>query len=229
MTLFEKLLYGHRFFSAVDTGGGSTGGAGGEGGTEGGTQGAEGTQGGTEGGTNTGAGAKTFTQEQVNAMMAREKNTARNAVLKELGYEVKDGSKYQDTVKTIKGILDQGKTQQQLDQEARQKAEGDLSSEKSRADNLQAQIDAMKAGVKPDYVEDAIALLSPRVTENKPLSKLLEESETKYPNWFGEDTGSKGTGGSTNPARKQGNEAGSMGKRLAQANKTNTKSTFFKN
>lgn len=225
-SLYDRI--GLQFFAA-DGAGADGGAAGSEGGTEGGsgTQGAgsQGT-GGTEGGTNT--TSKTFTQEQVNGMMANEKRSAQASLLRSLGYEVKDG-KVQDVITTIKGILDQGKTQQQLDQEARQKAEGDLSAEKNRANNLQAQIDAMKAGVKPDYVEDAIALLSPRVTEEKPLSKLLEESKTKYPNWFGESGGSQGTGGSTNPARKQGAETGGMGKRLAQTNKTAAKSSFFKN
>lgn len=231
--MFKESLYnriGLQFFAA-DGAGTDGDAAGSEGGTDSnnGAQGA-GSQGsgGANGGTNA-AGSKTFSQEQVNTMMANEKRTARTALLKELGYEVKEGAKVADIIATVKGILDQGKTQQQLDQEARQKAEGDLSTEKARANNLQAQIDAMKAGVKADYVEDAIALLSPRVTEEKPLSKLLEESKTKYPNWFGESGGSQGTGGSTNPARKQGTEAGGIGKRLAQATKSTTKSSYFKN
>lgn len=232
-SLYDRI--GLQFFAA--DGAGSESGAAGDGSNGGtgaagneGNQGDAGSQGdgGTNGNSGTPAGGKTFTQEQVNAMMAREKNSARSAILKELGYEVKDG-KYQETVSAIKGILDQGKTQQQLDQEARQKAEGDLTTERNRANNLQAQIDAMKAGVKPDYVNDAIALLSPRVTDDKPLSKLLEESKTKYPNWFGESGGSNGTGSSTNPARNKGNESGSMGKRLAQSNKSASKSSYFHN
>ena len=231
--MLKESLYNRMGLQFFADGAGSESGAAGDG-SEGnagaagneGNQGAPGSQG--NDGVNNPAGSKTFTQEQVNAMMAREKNSARSAILKELGYEVKDG-KYQETVSTIKGILDQGKTQQQLDQEARQKAEGDLTTERNRANNLQAQIDAMKAGVKPDYVDDAIALLSPRVTEDKPLSKLLEESKTKYPNWFGESSGSNGTGSSANPARNKGNESGSMGKRLAQSNKSASKSSYFHN
>ena len=221
--MFKESLYnriGLQFFAA-DGAGADGGAAGGEGGTEG----VHGT--GSEG-SNNAAGTKTFTQEQVNGMMANEKRSTQASLLRSLGYEVKDG-KVQETLATIKGILDQGKTQQQLDQEARQKAEGDLTAANARADNLQAQIDVMKAGVKAEYVEDAIALLSPRVTEDKPLSKLLEESKTKYPNWFGESGGSQGTGGSTNPARRTSTATGDMGKRLAQANKPATKSSFFKN
>lgn len=190
-------------------------------GAEGGTGGTEGDQG---GGT-----PKTFTQEQVNGMMAAEKRSGRLALLKELGYEVKDGAKASDVIAQVKGILDSGKTQQQRDQEAREKAEGDLSAEQAKSKQLQAKIDAMTAGVKPEYVDDAIALLSPRITDQKPLSKLLEESKEKYPNWFGEAEGSKGTGGSTNPPRGKGSNTEGLGKRLAQANKPAAKSSFFKN
>lgn len=190
--------------------------------------GAEGGAGGTEGGQGGGT-PKTFTQEQVNGMMAAEKRSGRLALLKELGYEVKDGAKASDVIAQVKGILDSGKTQQQKDQEAREKAEGDLSAEQAKSKQLQAKIDAMTAGVKPDYVDDAIALLSPRVTDQKPLSKLLEESKEKYPNWFGEAEGSKGTGGSTNPPRGKGTNTEGLGKRLAQANKPAAKSSFFKN
>lgn len=188
----------------------------------------EGGAGGTEGGQGGGT-PKTFTQEQVNGMMAAEKRSGRLALLKELGYEVKDGAKASDVIAQVKGILDSGKTQQQKDQEAREKAEGDLSAEQAKSKQLQAKIDAMTAGVKPDYVDDAIALLSPRVTDQKPLSKLLEESKEKYPNWFGEAEGSKGTGGSTNPPRGKGTNTEGLGKRLAQANKPAAKSSFFKN
>lgn len=190
--------------------------------------GAEDGAGGTEGGQGGGT-PKTFTQEQVNGMMAAEKRSGRLALLKELGYEVKEGVKASDVIATVKGILDSGKTQQQKDQEAREKAEGDLTAEQTKSKQLQAKIDAMTAGVKPDYVDDAIALLSPRVTDQKPLSKLLEESKEKYPNWFGEAEGSKGTGGSTNPPRGKGANTEGLGKRLAQANKPAAKSSFFKN
>lgn len=203
---------------------------------EGGAAGGEGAGGaGTEGndpsaGNQAGAAPKTFTQEDVNTMMANEKRTARMALLKELGYEVKDGD-YKKTISTVKGILDAGKTQQQLDQEARTRAEEAQTAAETKASALQAQVDVMKAGVKPDYVDDAITMLLPKVTEEKPLSKLLEEYKTKYPSWFGEAEGSKGTGGPTNPPRGKGGESGGMGKRLAQSGKSNAqaKSSYFKN
>lgn len=214
--MFEGSLYkriGIQFF-AEEGGADSNNSEGGEGGA---------------GGQNGGTGTKTFTQEEVNRMMAGEKRSARSALLKELGYEVKDG-KYADTVTAIKTILDAGKTQQQKDQEAKTTAEKALTEERSKASRLQARVDVMVAGVKPAFVDDAITMLLPQVTEEKTLSKLLDEYKTKYPNWFAEDsTGSKGTGNPNNPPKNQGSKnTGDFGKRLAQVNKPQGKSSYFK-
>lgn len=171
---------------------------------------------------------KTFTQDQMNAVAAREKQSARNAILRELGYEVPQGGDYQDQVKAIKAILDSGKTEQQKDKEAKERAESDLTAERTRANSLQNKIDAMTAGVKPEFVDDAISLLAGKVTNEKTLAKLLEEYKPKYPNWFGESGGSKGTGSPINPPKK-GGEVSGMGKRLAQTGKPQAKSSYFKN
>ena len=215
-SLYDKI--GLQFFAADGAGSGDGG--------EGGNAGTEGAQGGDSG--NQGTGTKTFSQEEVNRMMANEKRSARSALLKELGYEVKDG-KYAETVATVKGILDQGKTQQQLDQEARTTAETSLAEERSKNSALQARVDVMTAGVKPEFVADAIAMLLPQVTEQKPLSKLLEEYKTKYPAWYGESSGSGGTGNSTRNGRNTGGTQTGLGKRLAESNKSAAKSSYFKN
>ena len=218
-SLYNKI--GLPFFAADGAGSGA-GGDGGAAGTDGGQGGADGNQAGQ------GTVAKTFTQEDVNRMMANEKRTARSALLKELGYEVKDG-KITETIATVKGILDSGKTQQQLDQEARTTAENNLAAEKSKTSALQARVDVMTAGLKPEFVDDAIAMLLPQVTEQKPLSKLLEEYKTKYPAWYGESSGSGGTGNSTKNGRNTGGTQSGLGKRLAESNKSAAKSSYFKN
>ena len=228
--MLKESLYnriGLQFFAADGAGSGA-GSEGGVAGTDGGQGGDNGNQAGSGAAGSQGTGAKTFTQEDVNRMMANEKRTARSALLKELGYEVKDG-KITETVATIKGILDQGKTQQQLDQEARTTAETNLAEERSKNSALQARVDVMTAGVKPEFVADAIAMLLPQVTEQKPLSKLLEEYKTKYPAWYGESSGSGGTGNSTKNGRNTGGTQSGLGKRLAESNKSAAKSSYFKN
>ena len=228
--MLKESLYnriGLQFFAADGAGSGA-GGEGGAAGTDGGQGGDNGNQEGSGAAGSQGTGAKIFTQEDVNRMMANEKRTARSALLKELGYEVKDG-KITETVATIKGILDQGKTQQQLDQEARTTAETNLAEERSKNSALQARVDVMTAGVKSEFVADAIAMLLPQVTEQKPLSKLLEEYKTKYPAWYGESSGSGGTGNSTKNGRNTGGTQSGLGKRLAESNKSAAKSSYFKN
>ena len=216
-------------FFAADGAGSGAGGDGGATDTDGGQGGDNGNQAGSGGAAGSqGTGSKTFTQEDVNRMMANEKRTARSALLKELGYEVKDG-KITETIATVKGILDSGKTQQQLDQEARTTAENNLAAEKSKTSALQARVDVMTAGVKPEFVDDAIAMLLPQVTDQKPLSKLLEEYKTKYPAWYGESSGSGGTGNSTKNGRNTGGTQSGLGKRLAESNKSAAKSSYFKN
>ena len=73
---------------------------GGDPGNQGNQQGNQNNQGGQ------GSEGKTYTQEQINSMMAAEKRTARNALLKELGFEGIKDENYKDTVAGIKKTLD---------------------------------------------------------------------------------------------------------------------------
>lgn len=173
---------------------------------------------------------KTYTQEQVNAMMANEKRTARQATLKELGFEVNDDQSYADTVKGIKKTLDAGKTQQQLDAEARTKAESALTEANKKAATLEMKIAALAAGVKPDCVDDIITLAQAKVNDNTTIEKALEDLKSKYPTLFGGETTntSSGTGNPANPPKKGTVASDGMGKRLAQKTKPQ-KSAYFNN
>lgn len=186
----------------------------------------------SQGGAPTASSDKIFTQEQLSNMLANEKRTARQALLKELGFETTDDKSFADTLSNIKKTLDAGKTQQQLDQEARTKAEGERDTARADVARLEMKIAAMTAGVKPDCVDDAIALAAPKVSETMPLDKVLAELKTKYASMFTDGSISNtvsGTGGSTNPPNKSSSPEG-MGKRLAQQHKpATTKSSFFKN
>ena len=55
------------------------------------------------------SGDKTFTQDQVNRMMTREKNQGRNAVYKELGIDPKDTK----AIAMVKALIDSQKTDEQ--------------------------------------------------------------------------------------------------------------------
>ena len=172
---------------------------------------------------------KTYTQEQLNAMMANEKRTARNAILKELGFDIKDDKSFKDTLKNIKTTLDAGKTQQQLDAEAKAAAEAAKDEAEAKATKLEMKVAALAAGVNPDYLDDVIVLAQAKVSETNTVDKVMEEFKTKYPAFFKESSGGSGTGSSTNPPRKPPAGTEGLGQRLAKVNKPAAKSSYFKN
>lgn len=169
-----------------------------------------------------------YTQEQINTMMANEKRTARQALLRSLGIELKEGEKYEDAIKRVKGTLDAGKTQAQLDAEAKTKAEGERDEANKKVSALETKVAALSAGVKPESLDDVITLAQAQVFAGKTLENALKELKEKYPVLFGESDKNNGTGNSTNPPRKGANTE-SLGQRLAKNSKHSVKSTYFKN
>ena len=169
-----------------------------------------------------------YTQEQINTMMANEKRTARQALLKSLGIELKEGEKYEDAIKRIKGTLDAGKTQAQLDAEAKTKAESERDEANKKVSALETKVAALSAGVKPEALDDVITLTQAKVYSGKTIEDALKELKEKYPVLFGESDKNNGTGNSTNPPRKGANTE-SLGQRLAKNSKHSVKSTYFKN
>lgn len=170
---------------------------------------------------------KTYTQQQINSMMANEKRTARQALLKELGFEVSDDQSYQTTVTNIKKTLDAGKTQQQLDQEAKSKAEGEAKEANARAALAEMKVSALTAGVKPDRLDDMIILAQAKIAQGQKADQAFADLKKNYPDAFGVES-SGGTGSHVNPANKTGNDGENRGTRLAKQNKTSVKSSYFK-
>lgn len=170
---------------------------------------------------------KTYTQAQINSMMANEKRTARQALLKELGFEASDDQSYQTTVANIKKTLDAGKTQQQLDQEAKTKAEGEAKEANARAALAEMKVSALTAGVKPDRLDDMIILAQAKIAGGQKADQAFADLKKNYPDAFGVES-SGGTGSHVNPANKTGNDGENRGTRLAKQNKTSVKSSYFK-
>ena len=173
---------------------------------------------------------KHYSQQELNNLLANEKRTARNALLKELGFDIKDDKSYKDTVSNIKKTLDAGKTQQQLDKEAKEAAEAARGEAEGKVADLELQVAALKLGVNPEYLDDIIALARPKIDENHPLDKVMEELKKRYPDSFGAGSPDKGTGNPANPKRHSSKDnPGSYGQGLAKANgKSSAKSSYFK-
>lgn len=203
-------------------------------GDEGGSGGSEGGEGG-EGNQGTGGkSGKTFTQEEVNRLLKNEKESAKKALLKELGVE--DAKSAKEGLAKYKEILDKDKTDTQKAQDTATQATKDKEAAEARALLAEAKVEVLSAGCKPEYLDDVITLALKRVTDDTTLADVVKEmkEDTKYAAFFGEaDSGSgdKGTGGGSGFKKKQEpDKKGGLGSRLgAQATANNTKNPYFNN
>lgn len=177
---------------------------------------------------------KTFTQEQVNRMMAREKNQGRAAALKELGIDPKDTK----SMAMVKALIESQKTD---DQKAAEKAaaenEKQLEAER-RATIAEIKAEAMMLNAQPQFVDDIVALVMSKMDDDTDVKSIVGEYKTKYPAWFkveDDDKGGKGkagqrgTGSSVkgNANDKGGSETKGLGARLAAQRKSNTSKSSF--
>lgn len=182
-------------------------------------------------------GGKTFTQEQVNRMMTREKNQGRNAVYKELGIDPKDTK----MVSMFKAFIESQKTDEQKAAEKESEDKAKITEAEERAKVAEAKAEAMMLGIKTQYVEDAVTLVLAKMTEDSDLKTIIGELKTKYPVWFGESededkgnknkgkTGQKGTGSSVKSSKedgKKGEEKG-LGARLAAQRRGSAKKSSY--
>lgn len=183
---------------------------------------------------------KMFTQEQVNKMMAREKNQGRNAAYREFGIDPKNAN----IVNQFKAFIESQKTD---DEKAAEKEAEDRAKQEENERRVmiaETKAEAMMMGVKTQYVEDAVTLVLAKISEDSDTKTLLGELKTKYPAWFGESeekdkkdegkkenqkTGNKGTGSSiknVNKNNKDG-EAKGLGARLAAQRKSKNSGYYW--
>lgn len=181
---------------------------------------------------NGGSAAKTFTQEQVNAMMAREKQQGVASVYNKLGIDPTDDA----AVRMFKAFIESQKTEADKQKEQNDAQQAKIVAAEERARIAEAKAEAMKLGAKSECVDDVVALALTKVTENTDVKSVIEEFKSKYKFWFGEDsddkdkgakddkkTGEKGTGASVKGSKgksDEGSGASGIGKRLASQRRT---------
>lgn len=174
---------------------------------------------------------KTFTQDQVNKMMTREKNQGRNSVYKELGIDPKDPN----AISALKALIDSQKTEEQRAAEKEIEVQEKVNEAENRAMIAEAKAEAMMLGVKPQFVDDVVTLAIAKMTEDSELKTIIGEFKTKYPIWFGEDdddnskskAGQKGTGSSVSSSQNKKDEEKGFGARLAAQRRNISKSNYW--
>lgn len=156
---------------------------------------------------------KTFTQEEVNAMMAKEKNQGKLAILKELGVE--DSKTAKEALAKYKEYLDSQKTEaQKLAEDLKVQQEAKASAEQ-KATLLERKFEAVALGAPANAVEDIVTLASTKVTDTKDFKTALEEVKAAYPQLF--ETSSGNTGNNVGSKKIGGNGIGSFGKKIAES------------
>lgn len=124
---------------------------------------------------------KTFSQEDVNNIAAKEAKKATEKLLKQLG--VTDFESAKDGLTKFKEMTEAQKTDAQKALDRAKELEttnGDLS---NQVGTLTAQLAAMKAGVKSDSLDDVIVLAKNLVTEDVTIDDAIKNVLTKYPHF----------------------------------------------
>lgn len=170
---------------------------------------------------------KTFTQEQVNGMLANEKRQGRNSVFNALGLNPDD----KDALKTAKEILDSHKTEAQRNSEALETEKTARSEAETRALNAERRLSVLIAGCKAEFVDEVMALASVKVSDSMDFEAALTAVKEKCPSFFADSKeGDDGTGsGQGHKRTEKGDKPGSLGARLAQGKPKNTENPYFKN
>lgn len=171
-----------------------------------------------------GAEDKTFTQEQVNSMIAAEKRKNLSSVYKGLGFDSEEAAKA--FVDKYKGEEEKNKTDLVKAQERASQLEAEKSAEAAKAQDLQYRFDAMAEGCDAKSAADVVVLAKAKMSDDKDFAAALKEVKDQYPAMFGQtDNGNGGGtgGGGTSPRQKLKNgDLSGIGKRLAEQRKQNS-------
>ena len=167
-----------------------------------------------------GAGEKTYTQAQVNVMLANEKRQGKQAILRALGIkDVNEGkSKMQQQQQTNQQQLDEENQAAQLLSSARQ---AQINAE-ARAQAAERKLSVLKAGVSPEFVDDVVYIATGKATDAEDFEEVVTAMKETHSFYFMQDNNSNqnnnGTGGNTNfkKQQQQQEQAGALGKRLAE-------------
>lgn len=186
---------------------GNSGGGGGDGGAD---------VGGDDGG-NGGSNDKTFTQEQVNSMIAAEKRKNTSSFYKGLGFDSEEAAK--EFIGKYKAEEEKNKSDLVKAQERASQLEAEKRAEQVKAQDLQYKFDAMAEGCDAKAAADVVVLAKAKMTDNKDFAAALKEVKEQYPAMFGqtENNGGGTGGGGTSPRQKlRSGDISGIGKRLAE-------------
>ncbi len=173
-------------------------------------------------------GGKTFTQDEVTAMMTREKQQGRSSAYNKLGIDPGDADMMAKVQEFVKSLAPKG-------DDAVAAAEQKLREAEAKVQIAETKAELLEAGIVPGFVDDAMVLVRAKLDEDTDTAKAIGELKKKFPQWFTTtNIGAqqfRGTG--SNPQSQEGgngtgNDKGSLGKRLAASRKSSQpKRSYF--
>lgn len=123
--------------------------------------------------------ARTFSQEEVNGLVAKESKKAQEQIFKSLGFE--DIKSAKEGFEKLKTWEDSQKSESEKSAEALNAKEQELAKALSDNKTLSAQLSALKQGVNADSVDDVIALSERLVSDEVSIDDAIKQILTKYP------------------------------------------------
>lgn len=176
--------------------------------------------------------SKTYTNAELQKMMAKEKKQGKSAgkteLLKELGIENLDD--FKANLEKFKKYQESQKSEAEKANEKITKATNDKTAAEKRAEIAEAKVEAMKNGVNPKYVDDVITLALAKKQDDEDLSDVIEGMKETHKIFFQDDEGEKGTGSNINGKKSTSKTEGlgtELGKKKAEARAV--KSSYFRN
>lgn len=116
---------------------------------------------------------RTFSQNDVKRISAREKRQGKKSVLSELGVDsVEDAKKIIDT---FKKLMDVTQTDEQKYKNVSSKSKERIASAERRAQIAEARLTAVEMGVKPKFAKDIVAIAMAKVDDIDEIEDVIEE------------------------------------------------------
>nr|DAI29147.1 MAG TPA: Major capsid protein [Caudoviricetes sp.] len=122
---------------------------------------------------------KTFTQEEVTGLVAKESKKAQEKIFKDLGFENFKSAK--EGLQQLKEWKDSQKSEAEKQSEALAVKEKELELALSDKKNLEAKLSALTLGVNAESVDDVITLSARLVTDEVSIEDAIGQVLQKYP------------------------------------------------
>jgi hypothetical protein len=128
--------------------------------------------------------SKSFSQEDVNNLIAKEKKKATEKFLKELGIDDFENAK--EGLQKFKEWQESQKTEAEKQAEKLQTLETENGTLTEENKSLKAQLSALKAGVNAESVEDVVVLAQKYVSDEVDFDTAVQKVLEKYPHFKGQ-------------------------------------------